>query len=126
MKQRGFSLVEMMATIAIIVILTAVAIPAIAGIDNRASEVSAKRNAQQAAALSASANVVGIDHVFEEANGGIIATLEFLSQGIDQVDNSGLLVKLGLNSNQMSEAAKYLEIKDQNSTLHLIYNNVSL
>lgn len=120
-KCEGFSLVEMLTTVAVIGIMAAMAIPAISRIDDKASLTSAKRNAQEAAALSASANVLGIEHVVADINGGVKSTLEFLSNGIEKADGSGLLVQLNLTPKQIDQAAKFLQIQHLSDYNQLIY-----
>lgn len=67
--ERGFSLVEMLVVIAVIGVITAIAVPSIGAISDKASTAKAKRNAQTICSLYGSARSVGVTFAATDKSG---------------------------------------------------------
>ncbi|MDF1754987.1 MAG: type II secretion system protein [Verrucomicrobiales bacterium] len=121
----GFSLVEMLTVVSVIGILSAIGLPAISNIRESAKIGAAKRNAQEAASLSAIADAAGIAHVVPELAGGVEATLAILADGISSPSETGIPIelKLYLSDQEITAAAKFLKLRYLDSGIRMEYNN---
>ena len=81
----GFSLVEMLVVIAVIAIVTGIAIPNLAGLSSRANFAKDERHAQEIASLAAAARAAGATNQW--------STVDAV---IDDLENS-VTVKVGTN-----------------------------
>lgn len=104
----GFSLVEMLVVIAVIAIVTGIAIPNLAGLSSRANFAKDERHAQEIASLAAAARAAGATNQW--------STVDAL---IDDLENS-VTVNVGTNviefriallaAEDRSNVAQYLEV----------------
>ncbi len=78
-KQAAFSLVEMLSVIAVIGIISAIAVPGVSRINDSAREATAKRNAQNIASIYASAQAAGLS--FNVGNGDVLQTIQQVIAG---------------------------------------------
>ncbi len=102
--RRGFSLVEMLIVVAIIGTLTGIAVPALSNTNSTAKEATAKRNAQNACSIHASARSVGAEFD-SETKAGI---LDELIEGRSGVDLAGSHFKMSpLTADEKTAALAY-------------------
>lgn len=113
----------MLVTITIIGILVAVSVPFVSNIRESSEEAYAKRNAQEAAAMSAAANVLGVDHVLAEVDGGVEATLEVLSEGIATPVGvkPEMIFVLKLDEARIPQIAQFLVLRENSSGVSMEY-----
>ena len=121
----GFSLVEVLVVISVIGIIAAIAVPVIGTIANAATESKAKRNAMQAATISADLSAAGVEHVLPESLGGAEATTRLLSRGITVPDGAfaGMYFGISIADDEIAPAAAYLEILLLHSVLRMVYKD---
>ena len=121
-KQHGFSFVEMLIVSAIIGVIAAIAIPMVSRINQSATDAVARRNAQNIASLSSSANAAGAYHIVPESMGGGVAmSIDILSKGIKaELVDIEFLIKL--SQDQIDEAANYLSIEALGQEFALVYD----
>lgn len=125
---RGFSLVEVLALISVIGIMTSIAIPLLGYLGHSASESKAKRNAQNAAHISALLSAAGVEHVLPESLGGTEATTRLIQHGITVSDGplSGAYFGMpSLTEDEVAPTAVYLEILIYESYLRMVFNEES-
>ncbi len=77
-NNQAFSLVEMLSVIAVIGIISAIAVPSIGRINDSAREAAAKRNAQNIASVITSAQAAGLDFLAPQ---GLPQTVANVVQG---------------------------------------------
>ncbi len=110
-RKKAFSLVEVLVVVSVIGILTAVAIPSITKIRERAKEGVARSNARQIASLSSAANAVGVYHVVpEHLGGGVEMSIDILlAVGKGAADLEGF--DLSISDYDMELASEYLSVE---------------
>ncbi len=120
-KQRGFSLPEMLITIAVIGIIAGMAGTQMRKINSASTEAAAKRNAQSLSSLSTSANAAGAYHIIPESmGGGVTMSADVLTKGVTS-QSFGMEFKINLNEAQILAASKYLAIESIGDDYALVY-----
>ena len=109
---RGFGLVELMVAVSVILIIAAIAVPALAGYSDEATTRRCQRIAQDYAMLANSAIAAGNESIGQA--GSVAGVLELISQG---VKGSGIFsdTEFRLPSVSISDqnnAAHHLKYKD--------------
>lgn len=120
----AFSLVEVLVVVAVIGIISAIAIPGIKSLSENGNEVRDQRNAQNLAQVSSALNNLGVDHVKAPADGGVKATAEALRTGI--VVPKGpfkgeMFTVRSMNDGSIDGAARFLETANRSGTYWLVY-----
>ena len=87
----GFSIVEMLIVIAVIGIISAIAIPGISDISKRAKDANIRRNAQNLNSIYASAQSAGYDFAYEDGDntGELLSEADIIRAIIDGIEISG-------------------------------------
>ena len=123
---KGFSLVELLVTIAAIALLVTIAVQSIGGLSDNAKETAAKKNAQNMGSVSASLSGLGVAHVIPESLGGTEATCRLLRHGIEIPDGpmQGAFFSVsGVRDDDIPSVAVYLDISYQDLyVLRMIYD----
>ena len=115
---------EMLLVIAILGILTAIAVPMIADMLARSGESMAKRNAQSTVQISMSLTAIGVAHVLPESLGGVEGTARLLRRGVTVPEGplEGKFFTIGNMSDENIEASsEYMEILFEINDLQLAY-----
>ncbi len=108
---KAFSLVEMLSVIAVIGIISPIAIPGISNIRESAERASAQRNAQNLASVFVSAQAAGLDLLVDSDLSGTISNIVqggFASEGVFNGSFFGLP---GLNNEEQADALAYLRLE---------------
>jgi prepilin-type N-terminal cleavage/methylation domain-containing protein len=110
-KAQGFSLIELLVSIAIIAIIAGIAIPVISSIIQRGQETAARRNAQSIAGLASSASAAG--NLELSAAVDKTTAVDLLVAGVTgEGQFAGNLFVIHLKDNERERAMQYLEFKD--------------
>ena len=122
----GFSLVELLVTIAAIALLVTIAVQSIGGLSDRADATAAKKNAQNMGSVSASLSGLGVAHVIPESLGGTEATCRLLRHGIEIPDGpmqGTFFAVAGVSDDDIPSVAVYLDISYKDLyVLRMIYD----
>ncbi len=110
-KRNGFSLVEMLITIAVIGVIAAIAVPSISSVRKNAQASKDKRNAQELASIFEAASAAGVNFSGgdEHAVVASIAAGVIADEGLMKGSYYGLK---GLTEAERYRAVKYLDFKD--------------
>ena len=109
-RYQGFTLVEMLTTIAILAVLTSIALPTMTSINQNSIDTRDRRNAQELAAMCATAQAAGVDFV---APGDIDKTIENIVKGGSPADGAfaGKFFGMqGMAPQDQANAKRYLEL----------------
>jgi prepilin-type N-terminal cleavage/methylation domain-containing protein len=107
---RGFTLVEMLTTIAILAVVTSIALPSMSSINQNSIDTRDLRNAQELAAMCSTAQAAGVDFVVP---GDIEKTIENIVKGGKPVDGAfaGSFFGIqGMAPQDQDTAKRYLEL----------------
>jgi prepilin-type N-terminal cleavage/methylation domain-containing protein len=107
---RGFSLIELLVTIAILGVLSSIALFSMSGVNQNAKDTRDRRNAQELAFVCSNAQAAGVDFV---TGNSVESTVKSIVQGGEPPDGAfaGKFFGLpGLLENDQTSAAKYLQI----------------
>lgn len=118
-SKKGFSLVEMLVVIAVIGVLTAIAIPMIGRINDQATLAKNNRNAQAVAAMFNAAKSAGIPDTALKDDGSDVKT-KIIGKGIsftDPTTNKSLQFVLDMSSKEIDEAVKKLEFTNGSASV---------
>lgn len=127
-RSGAFSLLEVLVVITVLGVISTLSVAGISRVRSSAREVSAKRNAQEAASLSAVADAAGVVHVLPELAGGVEATLAVLAGGITGMSETGIpmYLRLDLSENEIEEAARFLSLRYTSTGIIMEYHNLPL
>ena len=117
----------MLVVIAVIGILSAIAIPTIQNINGASNEVKDQANARHVEGVSSSLAALGVAHVIPESLGGAEATVRLLREGVivpDGAFQGQLFVVKAISDKDVSKASTYLEILYNYTELHLSYQDL--
>jgi prepilin-type N-terminal cleavage/methylation domain-containing protein len=109
---RGFSLIELLTTIAILGVLSSIALFSMSGVNQNVKDTRDRRNAQELAFVCGNAHAAGFDFVTDTSVEG---TVKKIVQGGTPTDGAfaGKSFGLsGLSEQDQAAASKFLEIKD--------------
>lgn len=110
--RNGFSLVELLSAVGILVILLAVALPQFGQATQRAEEVTAKRNAQTLVSIAQSASAAGLE--FVDPSGNLETTVTNVTKGGRVVEGplEGTWFGVALTKQEQDQASVYLRVKN--------------
>ena len=114
----GFSLVEVLTTVALIGILTAIAIIAVSNLNDVITDTHDQRNAQEFVVVCTSATTAGVNFA---SSGDLDTTLNAIVTGATPTDGvfKGRTFMLpGLSSQDVTNAKHYLVLLDGQLTYH--------
>jgi prepilin-type N-terminal cleavage/methylation domain-containing protein len=109
---RGYSLVEMLVVIAVLGVLAGIAVHALATIREAGTIAADKRNAQELAALSVSAQALGATVIVP---GDLMASIHNLTNGVTVEGQGGgpdRVFKLNLAPQEQGDASQYLSMEN--------------
>ena len=109
-RSQGFTLVEMLTTIAILAVLTSIALPSMTSINQNSVDTRDRRNAQELAAMCSTAQAAGVDFVVP---GDIEKTIENIVKGGKPVDGAfaGRFFGIqGMAPKDQEASKRYLEL----------------
>ncbi len=110
-SQRGFSLVEMLITIAVIAIIAGISVPMMSKVFTNSQDSAARRNAQTIAGVASSAVAAGSTAINDAADKN--AAVELLTTGINGAGQFAENVfVINLDEDSRDQTLKYLEFKD--------------
>ena len=110
-RKRAFSLIEMLTVIAIIGIITGIAVVLISGIRGKSEEATAKRHAQIVAAMAGQALHAGDTQLLEA--GSKEAALKLLSIGVTGEGTfEDVVFRLSLSEKEQADTLPYLELRN--------------
>jgi prepilin-type N-terminal cleavage/methylation domain-containing protein len=121
-NHRAFSLVELVVVVAVIGIITAIAMPSIRGVLEKGEEAKVTQNAKNIAALSSNLAAIGVAHVLPDSLGGIEATARLLREGVTVPEGplAGQMFRMnGLTDEEITKAADKLRIVYAENELNL-------
>ncbi len=125
-RTRAFSLVEMLSVVAVIGIVSAIAVPNIGRINESARIAAAKRNAQSIASVCASAQAAGLDFVTDDLTQSIANVVQggTASEGVFAGAFFGVPA---LSEAERFAATRYLLLDGDNLVYqaNIIYNELS-
>jgi prepilin-type N-terminal cleavage/methylation domain-containing protein len=107
---KGFTLVEMLTTIAILAVLTSIALPSMSSINQNSVDTRDRRNAQELSAICAVAQAAGLDFVAGE---DLAQTVRNVVEGGAPTDGAfaGKFFGMkGMAPTDQASALRYLEI----------------
>ncbi len=107
---KGFTLVEMLTTIAILAVLTSLALPSMSSINQNSIDTRDRRNAQELAAMCSTAQAAGVDFV---APGDLDKTIKNIVKGGKPADGAfaGKFFGIqGMAPKDQDSAKRYLEL----------------
>jgi prepilin-type N-terminal cleavage/methylation domain-containing protein len=107
---QGFTLVEMLTTIAVLAVLTSIALPTMSSINQNSIDTRDRRNAQELAAMCATAQAAGVDFVVPD---DLEKTIENIVKGGKPADGAfaGKFFGIqGMAPQDQGTAKRYLEL----------------
>ena len=120
----AYSLIEILTVVAILGVLTAMALPTISSLVGASTQAKNKRNAQLIAAMSAEATAAGVDHVVPEEQGGIEATVQKLREGLSFPDGmlgNQIFMVSNLSDEELQQAKPYLRLSKDPKGMRMVY-----
>ena len=122
-RRTGLSLTELLVVIAVLGIISALAIPQVSSIREAAREATAIQNAKNIASISEALSALGVAHVIPESMGGVEATGRLIREGVIVPEGPMVGQRFtisGISDEEIERAAEYLQIEyhDFNLRLH--------
>ncbi len=120
--RRAMSLVEILVVVAVIGIVSAIAIPAVSRIRDSAKEAAAIQNAKMIAQMSSALAALGVAHVIPDSMGGAEATARLLREGVTVPEGAmegEVFVIPGMTDEHIEEVGVFLDVKYDRRELRL-------
>ena len=121
-RRRAMSLVEVLVVVAVIGIVSAIAIPSVSRIRESAKEAAAIKNAKTIAQMSTALAALGVAHVIPDSMGGAEATARLLREGVtvpDGVMEGEVFIIPGMSDEHIEEVGVFLDVKYDRRELRL-------
>lgn len=125
--QSAFSLSEMLTVIAVLGVISAIAMPSVSRIYEASTEAKDRRNAQQMASMSAALAALGVAHVIPDSMGGVEATARLLREGIIVPEGimAGELFSIpALGDEDIDGLDRFLAVKYDSTELSLVFSEL--
>lgn len=122
----AFSLVEMLLVIAVIGVISAIAIPTVSRINESADDAKARVNARNVQSLSEALAAFGVAHVIPDSMGGAEATTRLLREGVVLTEGpmaGTSFVLPGVSDEEVEKIGKYLQVRYDRKELRLIFHD---
>lgn len=119
--KHGFSLMEMLVVIAVIGIITSMALAVFGGASQGAEEAKNRRNAQEIASVASSASAAGVDFLVPNDEAATINNLRVGKIASEGVFKDRLYKLPTMHETEITGAMKYLTVTDT----ELRYDNTS-
>lgn len=121
----AFSLVEMLIVVAIIGVISAVALPIVSMVRESSNEAKNLANAKNIERMSGALASLGVAHVIPDSLGGVEATARLLREGVIVPDGpmAGETFSVpGLGDEDIRELSEFLQIHYDMSELRLVFS----
>jgi type II secretory pathway pseudopilin PulG len=122
---RGLSLTELLLIVAVIGVISAVAIPTVSRIRDSAKVAAATQNAKNVAQMSEALAALGVAHVIPDSMGGAEATARLLREGVIVPEGpmaGERFILAGMREGEIEETAEYLRIEYDETNLRLVFS----
>jgi len=124
-KRAGLSLTELLLIVAVIGIISAIAIPTVSRLRESAKKAAATQNAKNVAQMSEALAALGVAHVIPDSMGGAEATARLLREGVIVPEGpmaGERFILSGMREKEIEETAAYLRIEYGTTYLRLVYS----
>ncbi|MDF1656539.1 MAG: type II secretion system protein [Verrucomicrobiales bacterium] len=124
-RQEGLSLTELLLIVAVIGVISAIAIPTISRLRDSAKKAAATQNAKNIAQMSEALAALGVAHVIPDSMGGAEATARLLREGVIVPEGpmaGERFILSGMKEKEIEETAAYLRVEYGTTYLRLVYS----
>lgn len=124
-QKAGLSMTELLLIVAVIGVISAIAIPTISRLRDSAKKAAATQNAKNIAQMSEALAALGVAHVIPDSMGGAEATARLLREGVIVPEGpmaGERFILSGMREKEIEETAAYLRIEYGTSYLRLVFS----